>query len=123
VSEDIFTERGIKPPWQDPRGVAARQGFARYEGSTWSERRTTLAALPGASAFGRDSHPDPDSWRDEEPEAFDWRLAHLSEPARRRPPDPDRSWKSWLVGALSVDGWARIAGPRSGVHLKPHRPR
>jgi hypothetical protein len=79
---DIFTPRGITPPWRPGGHVALAQGFARYEGVDWRARREALAALPGAGIF---------------------------DPAFHFNPDPRRSkasWTQWLRGALAVDGWA-----------------
>ena len=67
MSEDhnIFTERGITPPWERGGDVAREQGFARYEGEDWRERREALASLPGASLFGADAPPERDRARAE----------------------------------------------------------
>jgi hypothetical protein len=35
---DIFTPRGIIPPWNKGGEVARRQGFVHYEGADWRER-------------------------------------------------------------------------------------
>ncbi len=81
MSTDIFTPRGITPPSEGGR-VAQAQGFARYEGADWRERRAELAALPSAGAFDPAFHFNPD------------------------PRKSAKAWTSWLVAALAVDGWA-----------------
>jgi hypothetical protein len=56
VSTDIFTPRGITPPW-DPGGHVARaQGFVQYTGETWRERRAIIAEHE--PLYGGADHPD-----------------------------------------------------------------
>jgi hypothetical protein len=78
--DNIFTKRGITPPWRPGGHVARAQGFTRYEGPDWRARRADLAKLPDGWVFESDSSPDPRK--------------------------SNRSWTRWLVGALAVDGWA-----------------
>jgi hypothetical protein len=54
---DIFTARGITPPWERGGRVAKAQGFERYEGADWRERLERLTAID--RRWG-DGHPDPD---------------------------------------------------------------
>lgn len=89
MSKDIFTERGITPPWDGGR-VAQAQGFARYEGADWRERRKALASLPGAWLFGMEDAP----------------LVEDHGSGRVYPSLGRRAWQTWLRTALSVDGWA-----------------
>ncbi len=53
---DIFTKRGITPPWMPEGHVARAQGFERYEGADWIERRASIAKV--VAAYGGDDHPD-----------------------------------------------------------------
>lgn len=74
---DIFSARGITPPWHKAGEVARAQGFARYEGADWRERAAKAAEL--APAFGYAWSPDP----------------------RQTP----RGWDTWRRIAFSDDGW------------------
>jgi hypothetical protein len=121
---DIFTKRGITPPWEG--GAAAQaQGFVRYEGADWQERRIVIAAIEALD--GDDRHPDTGKsrqfWRraieraDRKfgPDAVtdyleeNWTpvpvAAYLNNARQRLPRDTRRAWTYWLRKALAVDGW------------------
>jgi hypothetical protein len=126
---DIFTSRGITPPWKKGGEVARRQGFVHYEGAGWRERRAFVAAHE--PFYGRAEHPDPDKarelWmrdvvRELGPPRRDAR-GHLVYPhawlayeegrvpaalARKRGTLSRRTrqaWATWLRKALACDGW------------------
>lgn len=90
---DIFTKRGL-----DPDGAVVRaQGFRRYEGANWRERRAVAATVE--PLFGEAGGP---------PTVHDWSPPTYADPEyaeQARDPDPVRSWSSWLSWALSLDGW------------------
>jgi hypothetical protein len=93
---DIFTKRGITPPWKPGGHVARAQGFARYEGADWEERRAAIAAH--AWQFDPLSCYLPQYDEKEGP-----RSEYAVPRARRR--DPERAWEDWLRTYLTVDGW------------------
>src|SRR5439155_17831590 len=55
---DIFTPRGIIPPWRKGGDVARAQGFVHYKGADWRARRAIVSKTE--PLYGRDEHPDPD---------------------------------------------------------------
>jgi hypothetical protein len=73
---DIFTARGITPPWKKGGHVARAEGFERYEGADWKARRAVAAEH---APFGWEHSPDPEQSR--------------------------HGWIMWLAGAFSRDGW------------------
>ena len=98
---DIFTARGITPPWERGGRVAREQGFERYEGADWRERREVLARMPGAKIFGHDDPPAP-STSYARPERPWW----VDDDDEGSPGMTPGGWTTWLRGALAVDGWA-----------------
>lgn len=119
---DIFTKRGITPPWEPGGHVARAQGFERYEGPDWEARRAIAASVE--TLFRWDTGPH----KTHRP---DWTTpAKYRKPARRK--DPELSWQSWLKWAFSEDGWLlpRHAilpdhdhwGDRPVTQLRPDRP-
>ena len=123
---DIFTKRGITPPWEADGGVARAQGFERYEGADWTERRAFIAERE--PLYGQDEHPDPgkgdELWRRKVeavlspfgpnavakyPDAGFTptpEVAGKLERARLRLPQSARqSWTYWLRRVLATDGW------------------
>lgn len=125
MSTDIFTKRGITPPWEPEGHVARAQGFERYEGDTWSERRALIAQRE--RLYGSDEHPDPTKPRQLWERRVEKALGPLGRTAVTRYLDAgfaprkeaaelaradarlERStreaWTYWLRRVLAADGW------------------
>jgi hypothetical protein len=122
LSKDIFTKRGITPPWAGGR-VAQAQGFARYEGADWGERRAIVAALE--ELYASDKHPDEGKARQLWSRAVaraDRQFGrnavtrhldgsdspatpYLNAASGRLSSQAGQAWVNWLRKALAVDGW------------------
>lgn len=122
---DIFTKRGITPPWEPGGRVARAQGFAWYDGAGWRERRACVKQYE--RVYGRDAHPDPAAIRRrlwgrylERAEKKYGRHAVTLYLEEHHSPDVERflsahnaalpgriarSWAYWLERVLAVDGW------------------
>jgi hypothetical protein len=107
---DIFTDRGITPPWEKGGDVARRQEFYRYEGESWEERRAKIGARE--SLYEKDRHPD--SGKAAELRARAWERAterlergYGKQSGERVPPDPAaRNWDLLLLEeTLANDEW------------------
>jgi hypothetical protein len=126
VGVDIFTKRGITPPWESGGDVARAQGFERYEGADWRERRAFIAKRE--ALYGSDEHPDPEKTNElwmRKVEAvlhpfganavaryldagFAPTLKAQAELARARarlPQSARQAWTYWLRRVLATDGW------------------
>jgi hypothetical protein len=122
---DIFSSRGIIPPWQPDGHVARAQGFVHYVGATWRDRRAVIAEHE--PLYGRAEHPDSRKANQLWIRAVEKELGHLgpsavaryveagfaptrhlsrlAEERERLPQKARQSWDSWLRGALGGDGW------------------